>query len=356
MRPDQTPRRSDLPTLRCHVRAYFDYVDAAGSDVRIAARVAVDLPYDAGAELPAVARYRFPHPQTPIDTAYIGFDDGSYLPGTLVHGFGGPSAPGMADLGDIAQLARMHPTETAIEEALHHRISLRVRTHWQTTFRTEDVEELGDEIDLAALSPSIAEVKAAASRLLLVRGDAIHIRAPLPFWTFQYRDEAPAPQLRMPGSGNLNQHVTAFAHHRLEAAMAYAQLPSVRGSRTPGPPLGSLEVDATWAAADDLSWIARHVGPGWVRDLDPVVPLLSAEGVRAWHLGANAATALAAEGRRGAEAVLAGVLHLREEVAETPELAPQRFWIDKTRALADRLVHIEGMMPRVGLPDPPTLR
>lgn len=343
MRPEQTPRRSDLPTRRCHVRAYFDYVAPDGRDVRIAARVAVDLPHDAGAELPVVARYRFPHPQTPIDTAYVGMDGECYLPGTLLHGFGRPSAPGMDDLGDIALLANMHPTEAAIGEALHHRISMRVRTHWQTTFRTEDVEDLSDEIDLAALSPSIAEIRAAASRLLMMRGDALHMRAPLPFWTFQYRDEAPAPQLRMPGSGNINQHVTAFSHDRLEAAMAYARLPSVRGIRVPGPPLGSLEIGPGWEPADDLSWVARHVGSGWMRDLDPVVPLLSADGVRDWHLGANAATALAAEGRRGAEAVLAGLLRLREEVAREPALAPQRFWVDKTRMLADRLVHIEGM-------------
>ena len=174
MRPEQTPRRSDLPTRRCHVRAYFDYVAPDGRDVRIAARVAVDLPHDAGTELPVVARYRFPHPQTPIDTAYVGMDGECYLPGTLLHGFGRPSAPGMDDLGDIALLANMHPTEAAIEETLHHRISMRVRTHWQTTFRTDDVEDLAHEIDLAALDG--LDVDLAGADVQLRRGRHVELR------------------------------------------------------------------------------------------------------------------------------------------------------------------------------------
>jgi hypothetical protein len=106
-----------------------------------------------------------------------------------------------------------------------------------------------------------------------------------------------------------------------------------------------LEVEAGWRSGDDLSWVAQELGRYWLRNLDPVVHELSADGVRAWHHAVNAPGTLRSGDRQEARIILAGVLALREEIARTPSLEPYGFWLDKTRALADRLVHIEGMNP-----------
>lgn len=375
MRPDQTPRRSDLSTVRRQVRAYFDYVDPGGADVRILALVDVELPHDPGGTLPAIARCRVPSPEALADVTYLGFDGAAYLPVSSLQvfrdhdSFGarlvGPQevpggAPRIANCRkgaiDLSKCALLHPAETAVAELPHHRVSGRMRLHSQAVFLPDNIEDLTGSIDLAALRPTIDEVKAAAGGLLLVRGGEVHVRTPLPVWTFKYRDEAPAPYLTIPEGGNVNRNSTAFAHDRLDAALAYADLRSVKGSRTPGPARGSIEVDAGWEPTDDLILIARNVGSTWLRDLDPIVADLSAAGVRDWHLGANVEQAIEAEGRIGAEAVLSGILRLRMEVATNPAASALLFWNDKTRMLADRLVHIEGMNPSIGLSERPALR
>jgi len=375
MRPDQTPRATDLPTVRTTVQAYFDHVDEGGADVRIMARVDVDLPHDPGDVLNAVARCRVPSPETPVDMTYLGFDGAAYLPASSLQVFRAHELLGSRLLRayeildgrpkeavrgrepiDLSRCALIHPAETAIAELPHHRVSGRMRTHGQSRIHRGNIEELAGSIDLAALRPTIDEVKAAAAGMLLVRGDAIHVRTPLPVWTFKYRDEAPAPYLTIPEGGNVNRNSTAFAHDRLDAARAYADLASVKGSRTPGPARGSIEVEAGWKPTDDLSMVAHAVGSTWLRDLDPIVADLSAGGVRDWHLGANVERALETEGRIGAEAVLSAILRLRMEIAASPALSTHLFWNDKTRALADRLVHIEGMAPTNDLCTGPPVR
>lgn len=375
MRPDQTPRAGDLPTVRTAVQAYFDHVDEGGADVRIMARVDVDLPHDPGDVLNAVARCRVPSPETPVDMTYLGFDGAAYLPASSLQVFRAHELlgsrllrayeilgdrPEAADRGrspiDLSRCALIHPAETAIAELPHHRVSGRMRTHGQSRIHRGNIEDLAGSIDLAALRPTIDEVKAAAAGLLLVRGDAIHVRTPLPVWTFKYRDEAPAPYLTIPDGGNVNRNSTAFAHDRLDAALAYSDLASVKGSRTPGPARGSIEVEAGWKPTDDLVMVARSVGTTWLHDLDPIVADLSDAGVRDWHMAVNVDRTLEAEGRIGAEAVLSAILRLRAEVATNPAFAAYLFWNDKTRMLADRLVHIEGMKLSNELYAPPALR
>lgn len=375
MRPDQTPRASDLPTVRTAVRAYFDYVDGDGADVRVLARVDVDLPHDPGDILRPVARCRVPSPEELADVTYLGFDGATYLAASSLqvfkdHGLFGSrllrayqildGGTGDVERGqdpiDLSRCALIHPAETAVAELPHHRASGRMRTHGQARLVHGNIEDLAESVDLASLRPTIGEVEAAAGRLLLVRGDAVHVRTPLPVWTFKYRDEAPAPYLTIPEGGNVNRNSTAFSHDRLEAALAYADLASVKGSRTPGRTRGSMEVEAGWEPTDDLSMVAHAVGSTWLRDLDPIVADLSAAGVRDWHLGVDVDRALAVDGRVGAEAVLSAILRLRMEVAASPALSAHLFWNDKTRALADRLVHIEGMTPTNDLCTRPTLR
>lgn len=375
MRPDQTPRAADLPTVRTAVRAYFDYIDGDGADVRVLARVDVDLPHDPGDILQPVARCRVPSPEELADMAYLGFDGATYLAAASLqvlkdHGLLGSrllrayeildggtrdAEPG-EDPIDLSRCALIHPAETAVAELPHHRVSGRMRTHGQARLLHGNIEDLAGSIDIAPLRPMIDEVKAAAAGLLLVRGDAIHVRTPLPVWTFKYRDEAPAPCLTIPEGGNVNRNSTAFAHDRLQAALAYADLASVKGSRTPGPARGSIEVDAGWEPTDDLAMVAHAVGSTWLRDLDPIVADLTASGVRDWHLAADVGRTLEADGRIGAEAVLSAVLRLRTEIATSPALSAYLFWNDKTRTLADRLVHIEGMTPSNDLCTRPGLR
>lgn len=364
MRPDQCPGPADLPTLRTVVRAYFDYVDGDGLDVRVLARVDVDLPHDPGDMLKAVARCRVPTPEALTEMTYLGFDGEGYLPTSSLYSFKahellgglGRNVDRDAGLIDLSKCALIHPEETAVAELPHHRVSGRMRTHGQVRILGENIEALAGSLDLATLHPTIDEVKAAAARLLLVRGDVVHVRTPLPVWTFKYRDEAPAPYLTIPDGGNVNRNSTAFAHDRLDAALAYSDLASVKGSRTPGPARGSIEVEAGWKPTDDLVMVARSVGTTWLHDLDPIVADLSDAGVRDWHMAVNVDRTLEAEGRIGAEAVLSAVLRLRAEVATNPAFAAYLFWNDKTRMLADRLVHIEGMKPSNELYAPPALR
>lgn len=359
MRPEDTPGRADLPTTRLHVRAYFDLV-RGGKDVRIRSLVALDVPMDEGGDLQPIARCSLPHGDALVDVTYVGFDGGGYLPaeakpvrfGNGSRLFQGSRTRPNEQFLTISELASMHPEEDAIAERLHHRISGRLRNRWHTEFRDEQViGDLGREIDLETLHPTITEIQAAASRLLLVRNGEIHVRAPLPFWMVLHRDCAPHPRLALPRTGDVSGGLAAFAHDRLAAALAFADLPSVKGTRRPGMPLGSVEVEPGWGPGDDLAWVAQEMGRYWIRNLDPAVQDLSADGVRAWHLVSNAASALRNGGPREAQAILAGVLALRDEIVRTPSFDAYGFWLDKTRTLADRLIHIEGMTT---VPEPPS--
>lgn len=351
MRPEDTPGRADLPTTRVRVHAYFDLV-RGGADVRIRILVDLDVPHDAGRDLQPVARCHVVQGRQLAEATYLGLDGAAFLPAAAL-----PLrlAAGMLPLGrsysrpddqvlDLAALTSMHPDLEVLGESARHRVSGLVRDRWRTEFRDEQtISDPGLGIDLNAVRPTVDEVREAASRMLLVRDGKLHVRAPLPFWTLPYRDANPRPQLVLPQDGDVNRGVTAFAHDRLDDAMAFADLPSVRGRRRPGAPEGSIEAEPGWRSEDDLSWVARTFGGHWVRDLDPIVPELSADGVRAWHLAANAPGILREGGRTEALNILAGVHALRDEIAATPAFDAQRFWIDKTRTLAERLIHIEGM-------------
>jgi hypothetical protein len=353
MRPEDTPGRSDLPTVRVHARAYFDLV-RGGKDDRIRSLVALDVPMDPGEDLQPIARAHLHHAGELVEATYLGFDGAAYLPAAAKPvRFAGGSKLLVASktrpdeqILELSALTAMHPAEETLAELPHHRFSGRMRDRWRTEFRDEQViGERGHEIDLEALRPTIAEVQAAASRLLLVRNGEVHVRTPLPFWTVPYRNIGPQPQLVIPRTGDVERGISAFAHDRLAEALAFADLSSVKGQRRPGPPEGALEVEAGWRSGDDLSWVAQELGRYWLRNLDPVVHELSADGVRAWHHAVNAPGTLRSGDRQEARIILAGVLALREEIARTPSLEPYGFWLDKTRALADRLVHIEGMNP-----------
>lgn len=353
MRPEDTPRRADLPTIRVRARAYFDLV-RDGVDVRIRSLVDLDVPLDAGRDLHPVARCNLVHGGQLVEATYLGLDGGAFLPATLeplryaggLFLLGSSRASPDEQIPDLATLVSVHHDMDVLGERTVHRISGRVRDRWHTEFRDEQtITDLGREIDLDAIRPSVDEVREAASSLLVVHGGSLHVRAPLPYWTLPYRDADPRPQLVLPQTRDVNRGVTAFAHDRRDDAMAFADLPSVRGRRRPGAPEGSIEAEPGWRSEDDLSWVARTFGGQWVRDLDPIVPELSADGIHAWHLAANASGVLRDGGRPEARTILAGVLTLRDEIARTPALTDYGFWLDKTRSLADRLIHIEGMAP-----------
>ncbi|MGU3660942.1 hypothetical protein [Methylobacterium fujisawaense] len=353
MRPENTPGRADLPTTRVRARAYFDLVQD-GVDVRIRSLVDLDVPSDAGRDLQPIARCNLVHGGRLVEATYLGLDGGAFLPATIepLRFAGGMLLLGRSvaqpdeDILDLAALTSMHPDMEVLAKPARHRVSGLVRDRWRTEFRDEQaISDAGLKIDLDAVRPRVDDVREAASRMLLVREGKLHVRAPLPFWTLPYRDANPRPQLVLPQDGDVNRGVTAFAHDRIDDAMAFADLPSVRGRRRPGAPEGSIEAEPGWHSEDDLSWVARTFGSSWVRDLDPIVPELSAEGVGAWHSAANAPGILREGGRAEARNILAGVHALRDEIAATPAFDAQRFWIDKTRTLADRLIHIEGMAP-----------
>ena len=357
MRPDQTPRAADLETMDDTVVATFDGIAKDGSDVRIRTAVSVRIPVDPGCELPAVARYVLRDLHCCIEEDYVGFDGGAYFSAwhACRKSLAGDYQPHHAAAAlHFMGASGILPGEDVLQSPPRHRISGRLILTNDVLRPRECIEDYGWMVDLGSLRPSIEEVRAAAARLVLRQGEGAKsrtlVRAPLPKWVHPRYDRASRPVLVIPSTDDLHRTVTAFGHHRLDEALAYAQLPSVRGRRELAPPSGTIEIGAGWEADDDLVWIARIVGEHWIRNLDPVVAQLSARGVAAWHLGANADAAIATEGRKGAEAVLSGLLLLRDEVARDPALAGYAFFVDKTRELADRLVHIEGMNASPGLP------
>ncbi|MFC6047216.1 hypothetical protein ACFPYM_05145 [Methylobacterium hispanicum] len=341
--------------------ATFDGIARDGSDVRIRTAVSVRIPIDPGAELPSVARYAAVGRRLPdFEDDYLGFDGGCYFPAWYAcqRSLGGEYHTGNAGAAlYLASAAGILPSEDALQQKPHHRITGRQIRGQDVLQPAERIEECSWLVDLPSLRPSIEEVRAAAARLILRQGEGARgrtfVRTPLPVWTQPRYETESRPVLRLPTTDDLHGTVTAFGHDRLEEALAFARLPSVRGRRDLAPPSGRIEVEPGWAAEDDLVWIARVVGAHWIRDLDPVVPRLSAAGVAAWHLGANANGVVAAEGRKGAEAVLSGLLRLRDEVEGDPALAAFRFVANKSRELADRLVHIEGMVTPSALPPRP---
>lgn len=338
------------------VVATFDGIAKDGRDVRIRTAVSVHIPVDPGCELPVVARYVLRDLHSCIEDDYVGLDGGAYFP--TWHACRRSMAVDYQPHHAAAALNFMGasgilPGEDVLQTAPRHRISGRLIQTNDVLKPVESIEDYGWMVDLASLRPSIEEVRAAAARLVLRQGEGAKsrtlVRAPLPKWVHPRHDEASRPVLVIPSTDDMHRTVTGFGHDRLDEALAYAQLPSVRGRRQLAPPSGTIEIGEGWASDDDLVWIARIVGRHWIRDIDPVVAQLSARGVAAWHLGANAEAAIATEGRKGAEAVLSGLLLLRDEIAQDPALADYAFFVNKTRELADRLVHIEGMNPRPGL-------
>lgn len=356
MRPEQTPRAADLETMDDMVVATFDGIAKDGSDVRIRTAVSVHIPVDPGCELPVVARYVLRDLHSCIEDDYVGLDGGAYFP--TWHACRRSMAVDYQPHHAAAALNFMGasgilPGEDVLQTPPRHRISGRLIQTNDVLKPGESIEDYGWMVDLASLRPSIEEVRAAAARLVLRQGEGAKsrtlVRAPLPKWVHPRHDEASRPVLVIPSTDDMHRTVTGFGHDRLDEALAYAQLPSVRGRRQLAPPSGTIEIGEGWASDDDLVWIARIVGRHWIRDIDPIVAQLSARGVAAWHLGANAEAAIATEGRKGAEAVLSGLLLLRDEIAQDPALADYAFFVNKTRELADRLVHIEGMNTRPSL-------
>lgn len=357
MRPERTPRAADLGTVDDAVVATFDGIARDGSDVRIRTAVSVRIPIDPGAELPAVARYAAVDRHLHFEEDYLGLDGGCYFPTWYAcrQSLGGEYHPGHAGAAlYLASAAGILPSEDALQQKPHHRITGRQIRGQDVLKPAERIEECSWLVDLSSLRPTIEEVRAAAARLILRQGEGpsgrTFVRTPLPVWVQPRYEAQSRPILHFPTTEAFHRTVTAFGHDRLDEALAYARLHSVRGRRDLAPPSGRIEVEPGWAAEDDLIWIARVVGAHWIRDLDPVVPQLSAAGVAAWHLGATAHQVLAAEGRQGAEAVLSGLLGLRDEVERDPALAAFRFVAAKSRDLAERLVHIEGMTVPAMLP------